>query len=132
MVNRFWACALLVFATHNAEEVLAFANGWSIEHLPRLTWTPQWPMLAVAATTLTLLVGLGAWSLRASPERSAWWLRLFLRVMLLNAIWHAGVSAYTRSLAPGVVTAVLLITPVFTIFLRQLSLRRPAAGPLHP
>jgi hypothetical protein len=52
--------------------------------------------------------------------------------MLLNAIWHVGVSAYTRSFAPGVVTSVLLIAPVFTSLLRRLSVQNLAAGPLHP
>lgn len=126
--NRFWIWTLIVFATHNAEEVLAFANGWPGQHLPRLAWaTEQWPLFAGTATALTLFVALAAWYLRTLPDRSVRWLRVFLGVMLLNSIWHVGVSAYTRSLAPGVVTSVFLIAPVFTAFLHRLWQRRPAA-----
>jgi Protein of unknown function with HXXEE motif len=121
-INHFWVGALIVFAAHNAEETIAFANGWAIHHLPRLSWTAdQWPLFATVAAALTLGVGLVGWSLRRKPERSALWLRIFLWVMLLNAAWHVGVAAYTRSLAPGVVTAVLLVLPFYAFILRRLS-----------
>lgn len=131
-VNRLWTWALLVFAAHNAEEVLAFANGWPEQHLPRLAWaTQQWPLFAIATVALTSGVALAAWCLRARPERSVWWLRVFLGVMLLNAIWHVGVSAYTWSLAPGVVTSVVLIAPIYTTCLRRLSNRGLAPRLAH-
>ena len=124
-INRFWAHALVVFAAHNAEESIAIANGWTARHWREMSWTAQkWPLFASAAAALTLFVALIAWNLRRRPERSARGLRVFLSIMLLNACWHVGVSVYTRSLAPGVVTAVLLIFPIFTILLFRL----PRAG----
>ena len=127
-INHFWASALVVFAAHNLEETIAIANGWANHHLPRMSWTAdQWPLFAGAAATLTLIVGLIAWNFRHRPERSVTWLRIFLWVMLLNAIWHIGISAYTKSLAPGVVTAVLLILPFYSLILHRLSQARGAA-----
>lgn len=121
-INRFWGGALILFAAHNLEETITIANGWAIDHLSRLSWTVErWPQFAGIAAALTLAVGWVAWRLRLRPERSAICLRIFLWIMLLNAVWHIGVSAYTQSLAPGVVSAVLLILPVYAFILYRLS-----------
>lgn len=121
-INALWVSALTVFAAHNLEETIAMANGWAVHHLPRMSWTAdQWPLFAGAAAALTLAIGLAAWNLRHRPERSATWLRMFLWIMLLNALWHVGVSAYTRSIAPGVVTAALLVLPLYSLMLHGLS-----------
>ncbi|MBL8514082.1 MAG: HXXEE domain-containing protein [Betaproteobacteria bacterium] len=112
----------MVFAAHNLEETLAFANGWVIHRFPQLAWTAErWPLFAAFAFALTLVVGLVAWTYRQRPERSAVLLRVFLWVMLTNAAWHIGVSVYAHSFAPGVATAVALILPVYACFLYRLS-----------
>ena len=130
-INYCWAVALIVFAAHNLEETIAMANGWAIHHLPRLSWTAdQWPIFAAAATVLTLIVGLIAWNFWHRPERSIRWLKIFLWIMLLNAIWHIGVSVYTQSLAPGVVTAVFLILPLYSLILHRLP--QAQRVPNHP
>lgn len=121
-VNSLWVGALMVFAAHNLEETMAMANGWAVRHLPRVSWNAdQWPLFAGAASALTLALGLVAWRLRHRPERSVTWLRIFLWIMLVNAIWHVGASVYSRSLAPGVVTAVVLILPLYSLMLYRLS-----------
>jgi Protein of unknown function with HXXEE motif len=127
-INDFWCGALVVFAAHNLEETVAIANGWAAHHLPRMSWTVgQWPLFAGVATALTLMVGFIAWYLRHRPERSALCLQIFLWIMLLNAIWHAGVSVYTKSVAPGAVTAVLLVLPFYSLILYKLFQERRAA-----
>lgn len=129
-INRFWAYALIVFVAHNCEEAIVIASGWAERHLPRLFWTAEhWPLFAGVAAALTVSVTLVAWSLRAKPERSRACLRLFLWIMLLNACWHLGVSAYTKSIAPGVVTALLLVIPIYLPILRSVSRARSAASP---
>lgn len=121
-VNSLWAGSLVAFAIHNAEEVMAFSSGWSARHLPRLAWTANyWPEFAIAATALTLSAALAVFALRNHPRTSSRLLKIFLWVMLGNVLWHIGVSVYTRSVAPGVVTAVLLLLPLYSFYLFRLS-----------
>ena len=121
-VNSLWIGTLIAFAMHNAEEVIAFSSGWSAHHLPRLAWTVSyWPEFAIAATVLTLVSILVAFALRHRPRTSSKLLQIFLWVMLGNVLWHIGVSVYTRSVAPGVVTAVLLLLPLYSFYLTRLS-----------
>jgi len=79
-----------------------------------------WPEFAVAAVALTLLVIVLAFSLRRRPRASSTLLGIFLWVMLANVAWHVGVSVYTRSIAPGAVTAVVLLLPLYSFYLRRL------------
>ena len=121
-VNSLWAGTLVAFTIHNAEEAIAFSSGWSARHLPRLASTVSyWPEFAIAATALTLLAILVAFALRNHPRTSSKLLHIFLWVMLGNVLWHIGVSVYTRSVAPGVVTAVLLLLPLYSFYLTRLS-----------
>ena len=121
-VNSLWAGTLVAFTIHNAEEVIAFSSGWSAHHLPRLSSTVSyWPEFAIAATALTLLAILVVFALRNHPRTSSRLLQIFLWVMLGNVLWHIGVSVYTRSVAPGVVTAVLLLLPLYSFYLTKLS-----------
>lgn len=127
-INYFWSGALAVFAAHNLDETVTIANGWTTRHLPHMFLAvAQWPLFAAVATGLTLVVALLAWHFRHRPERSASWLQLFLQIMLLNALWHIGVSAYTKSFAPGVVTSVFLILPFYSLVLYKLFQVRRAA-----
>jgi len=121
-VNSLWVGTLVAFTIHNAEEVIAFSSGWSARHLPRLASTVSyWPEFAIAATALILLAILVVFALRNRPRTSSKLLQVFLWAMLLNVLWHIGVSVYTRSIAPGAVTAVLLLLPLYSFYLTKLS-----------
>ena len=121
-VNSLWAGTLVAFAIHNAEEAIAFSSGWPARHLPRLALTVSyWPEFSVAATALTLLVISVAIALRNHPRTSSRLLQIFLWIMLGNVLWHISVSVYTCSVAPGVVTAVVLLLPLYSFYLTRLS-----------
>lgn len=124
-LHRSWAVAIAVFAAHNLEETITFANGWAIHHMPELSWTAeQWHLFGGAAAAMTLIAGLIAWCLRDRPKQSVFWLRIFLAFMLVNAVWHVGVAVVTTSIAPGVTTAVLLVIPVYAVLLCKLFVAR--------
>jgi Protein of unknown function with HXXEE motif len=123
--NSLWPTTIAVFALHNAEEVLVFSTGWSDRHLPSVGLkASDWLGFAALTVFLTAAIATMAWALRNRPKTSSTTLKIFLWIMLLNVAWHAGVSIYTSSLAPGAITALLLVLPIYALFLLRLNKAR--------
>jgi hypothetical protein len=115
-----WAFPFVV-AVHNLEEAVWLPGFWQNRswHLPISTseFRIASGLVAILAYFLTYL------SVRDGEKSvGAYMMASFCAIMLLNAIWHIAATAYLRTYAPGVVTAVLLVLPV-TIYLLRRALR---------
>lgn len=120
--NKAWTVALAAFVIHNIEEAVAISNGWTIKHFPSLDLPSGIAtVFIVTVAALTIVVAVLAFAVRGSPARSYLWLKCFLALMLLNVIWHVGVSLYAQAPAPGVYSAVLLVLPLYGYLLRNMS-----------
>lgn len=114
---------VIAVAIHNLEEALRLpawvaAQGWVLPVSP--------DAFAAATQWVTVLVVLSAWlAMRGTG-------RFFCGVvlaMMLNAVFpHLILSALTRSLAPGVVSSVLLVVPIGAMYLRRVAWRRDMFG----
>src|SRR5262245_41102979 len=120
--NSLWPTTIAVFALHNAEEVLVLSIGWPDRHLPSVGLKANhWLGFAALTMLLTFAVAAIAWALRNRPKASSIALKVFLWIMLLNVAWHAGVSIYANSFAPGAISALLLVLPIYAFFLVRLN-----------
>lgn len=123
---RFWVAAFAL-ALHNAEEVWRDLPAWADAHpaTAAFNWSSDSGAFAtIAGLIVFAVVGLAL----AAQFRPAPWMAPLLRalsiVMLLNAASHIGLSLYTGSLMPGVITAVFVLVPVF---LWTLGMKKPRA-----
>lgn len=113
--RRAWMAAVSAFLVHNIEEIVLDLPRWSAAHpaLPWLAWMEQPGAFTLAVGVLSLAVGLCAiYAIATGPSWSGRALAIFSSIMLLNAASHVALSVMTSSPMPGVVTALLVITPV--------------------
>lgn len=108
--GQYWALFLFALAVHNVEEVLLGLPEWSTRHSPIHFWTP------VTFLWVTVVVWLTAFVCMCVVVRRQSWSRYGLLavsgVMLLNSLWHIGLSLLSRSYMPGVLTAMMTLLPV--------------------
>lgn len=120
-----WLC----FALHNLEEVL---------RLP--AWLQSEPDLSIRfqalgggeAAFVLAVVGLTVLLAALLPliMTRPWLLGLLCWVLLANVLSHIGTSVMSRSLSPGLFSALLLLLPVCVMILRALPLRPTQHGTL--
>src|ERR1700737_3100498 len=104
-----------------------FPIALTLHNLEEAVWLPAWSQHAgfwdspvgptefrIAAALLTILVyAVTYWSSRTAKESiGTYVLAGFAFAMLLNVIFHVAATVALRGYAPGVVTAVLINTPV--------------------
>lgn len=126
-LKRYWIVFVLVFVLHNLEEIWRDLPAWSVAFSPlrNIAGVPfyerMYPIFVLAALGLTAGVALTGYTLeqRRSP-RSAMCLAVFCMLMLVNAIYHVMLSVWTRTVMPGVITAIVLIIPVYVGILYRL------------
>lgn len=96
---------MLPFIEEHAGEFPAFLRQLANQ------WQPQ--SFALAIWAINIVAILLAWYISGHPaSRKVHWLAALLAtLMLVNAFSHIGQSLYLHALAPGVVTAVVLILP---------------------
>lgn len=117
MERRLWVAAILAFALHAGEEALSGLPQWATVH-PLVPWMAS--MLSgdrfiLVAGALTLVVlAVGGYAVAVRPGWSGLLLRVLAWVMLANAASHVVLSILTMSYMPGLVTAVLVLVPVFS------------------
>jgi hypothetical protein len=128
--RRAWAAGIAAFLVHNVEEVASDLPAWAVAHpvLLWLGWMAPAGWFAIAVGVLTLGVGgLALYAMSTAPRWSGWALVAFAVVMLANAASHIVLSVMTSSVMPGVVTAGLVIAPVFAGVLWAVLRRAPRA-----
>lgn len=118
-----WSAAFAAFTLHNIEELWFDLPRWSMQQ-PSLMWMaaimpPQRFVhsIIVLSCLVILLATVSAW---LSRKVRIMLLRLFAWIMVLNALSHMVLSGLTRSLMPGVLTAVVVILPVMTWIIAEL------------
>jgi hypothetical protein len=112
-----------------------FPVALTLHNLEEAVWLPAWSQHAgfwdspvgptefrVAAALLAILAYAATyWSIRAAKESmETYVLAGFVFAMLLNVIFHVAATVALRKYAPGVVSAVLINTPVMGYLLRRL------------
>ncbi len=108
-----WIVPLILFTVHNLEEVLFDLPAWGREHFEVFRGIDISVMdFAVAVMALTLALLVAAFAMRHRRETTLRMQRLFLIAISLVFCWHIGVSLWSVSLQPGVVTSVLFL-PLF-------------------
>jgi hypothetical protein len=115
LAARAWAAALAL-SIHNAEEIALGLPGWAEAHpqTAGFNWSAGSNAFMFTAVLLMGAAFLSALMAQLSPRR--WmgaWLKVVAVVMLVNAASHLALSVYTGSLMPGVVSAFLVLLPVF-------------------
>ena len=107
-----WWLTVAVFALHNAEEYLRDLPAWADAHAPAWIASVHGDQvgngIAVAVLTGAALI-LAVVALSARPAWSSEVLVCFAFVLIVNAVSHLAMSALSRTLMPGVVTAPLLL-----------------------
>lgn len=121
---RLWPPVLILFALHNAEEVLRNLPAWGRIHMPQMmaalhALTPAGRVqFGIITVLLTFAVAGAAFASRHHPILCRRLLRAFLTVMVLNFTWHIGASLWFVSVQPGAITAALFIVPFTTAYRR--------------
>lgn len=110
-----WLIATATFLIHNLEEAIAGLPAWEMVHpvLPWMNWMASGKAFLVALGVLS--VGVSLTALVAACVRPGWSriaLRMLAIILLLNAASHLALSIVTRSLMPGVITALFIVFPV--------------------
>lgn len=123
-LRRYWISAIIIFALHNAEEVFRGLPDWAVEH-PQFPTTLSTTSFTWATILLTLGVGVTAYILtQKSPQWSKTFLVGFCIVMIVNMLSHITFSLLTQTLMPGVITAVVLVIPVYGWLIYQVLNRK--------
>ena len=115
MYNRivYWAVFILVFTLHNCEEIIMNLTAWSTMYNLTLFDMNRALFITVAVLlTMASIITAIVLEYRKSPT-SLRVLRVFCWMMLFNALSHVALSIYSASYMPGVVTAVVLLIPVY-------------------
>lgn len=128
LAAQAWAAAFAL-ALHNAEEVLLNLPAWADAHpqTAAFNWSSGSDAFSIIALVIVVMaIGFALWV----QLRPAVWMRLLLRllawVMLINAASYMAISLYTGSLMPGVVSAVIILVPVFSLIVRGTGPRAAA------
>jgi hypothetical protein len=102
----------LAMCAHVAEELPRFP-AWATRHFG--TTTTEWfvishiPLVAIAAYISVAAARTGAGA-------AIWWLFVFQAALFCNAVFHVAATIVLREYSPGVVTALLVYSPL-TLFL---------------
>jgi len=121
-----------------------FPIALTLHNLEEAVWLPDWSKHAglwelpvgptefrVAAVLLAILAyAVTYWSIRRGKEAVGTYVMAgFVFTMLLNVIYHAAAALGLREYAPGVVTAVLINTPVMGYLLWRVFQERWVTWP---
>jgi hypothetical protein len=111
----FWLFPLAV-SLHNLEEAIWMPVFWR-SHGWHAVNPAGFRTLAFALALLAFVVTYGAYK---QNKLAIYFFAGFGMVMLLNALWHIGVTLYLRAYSPGVVTAVVVVLPITSYLLARL------------
>lgn len=114
----YWLFPVVVFV-HNMEEAIWMPRFWR-SHAWHPIHVTEFRALAFAVALLAFAVTYAA--TRERRKFAIYAFAAFCAIMLLNALWHIGVTIYLRTYAPGVVTAIFLVLPISAYLL--LSFKR--------
>lgn len=113
----YWLLFLVVFAIHNAEEAIFGMPEWLANYGFFLVTTEYESIAIIINYSLLLILTIAAAVVaylleKRQSQQSALYLEIFAYIMLINAFSHIGLSLYTDSIMPGLVTSVVLLLPI--------------------
>lgn len=118
-----WCVVVVALAVHNAEELARDLPGWQADR----PWLPGGALYgdqAQFAVALAIVTGVAVvLAVVAVSTRAAWSASVLVCVgyaLLVNAAGHVLLSIASWSLMPGVLTSVVVLTPVAVLLTRAL------------
>jgi uncharacterized membrane protein len=107
---RRWIPMFTLFVLHNLEEIILDLPEWGRRHFAFLnSFDMSRSVFGAAVVVLCGVLFALAYRYRKDSKTTLRLMVTFLGVMLAVFSWHFIISLYTRSVQPGVVTAVLFI-----------------------
>jgi hypothetical protein len=120
---RRWFPLFALFVVHNLEEIVLDLPAWGRVHIAFFNGLDMSRSVfgGVVVALCAVLFGL-AYVYRRNLLTTVKLMATFLAVMLCVFLWHLGISLYTHSVQPGVITAILFI-PFYAYWLVRLLSR---------
>lgn len=121
-LTKYWFTFIVIFAAHNAEEVIQNLPEWARLHGVFDPFTDR-AGFTLAVIALTAAASITGYILeRHTSRKSAKVLQVFCWIMIANAIWHLGVSLYFDSVMPGVISAIFMLPVLGRLIIKMRKL----------